>query len=233
MIRAVFFDWFYTLAHFEPQRHLLYKQAFSEVGIDLPPEKIVRSMLITDEYFYAENTKSAVAKRSPEEQLEVYLHYPLAILADAAIDTPEDTSIKILKVVQESFKGTSFALFDDVLPALKLLRKRGLTTGLITNLNRDMPSICRELGLDEYLDFIVTSAEAGVDKPDPTIFTAALKKAGLKAREAVHVGDQYQIDVVGARGVGINPVFIDRYDIYPAVNDCPRIMTLVGLEKHL
>ncbi|GAI20722.1 unnamed protein product, partial [marine sediment metagenome] len=88
-------------------------------------------------------------------------------------------------------------------------------------------------GLEPYLDFVVTSKEAGADKPSPPIFLAALGKAGVNASEAVHVGDQYKFDVIGARGIGISPILIDRYDIYPEVSDCPRIHSLTELAQHL
>ena len=62
---------------------------------------------------------------------------------------------------------------------------------------------------------------------------AALARAGTEASETVYVGDQYQIDVVGARRVGITPVLIDRDDISPQVSDCPRIRSLAELEQFL
>ena len=96
-----------------------------------------------------------------------------------------------------------------------------------------MVSICRELGLEPYLDFVVTPQEVGADKPKPPIFLAALDKARVEASQAVHVGDQYNMDVVGARGVGITPILIDRYDIYPEVSDCPRIHNLSELAQYL
>jgi len=96
-----------------------------------------------------------------------------------------------------------------------------------------MGPICRKLGLEPYLDFVVTSEEAGADKPNPPIFQAALRQARVDASEAIHVGDQYKIDVVGARGVGINPILIDRYDLYPELSDCPRIRNLTELAKYL
>ncbi len=80
---------------------------------------------------------------------------------------------------------------------------------------------------------MVTSEEAGADKPKPEIFLKALEKAGVDASEAVHVGDQYDLDVVGARGVGISPILIDRYDLYPEVDDCPRIRSLTELAQYL
>ena len=127
----------------------------------------------------------------------------------------------------------SFTLFDDVLTTLKILQERNLTLGLLTNFDRDMAPICRQLGLEPYIDFIVTSGEVGTDKPEPPIFLAALQKAGVKASEAVHVGDQYKLDVLGARGVGITQLLIDRYDLYPEVSDCPRIHSLTELAEQL
>jgi len=105
--------------------------------------------------------------------------------------------------------------------------------GLLTNLDRDMVPICRALGLEAYINFVVTSKEAGADKPDSPIFLAALEKAGVNASEAIHIGDQYRFDVIGARTVGINPILIDRYDIHPDISDCPRIQSLTELAQHI
>jgi putative hydrolase of the HAD superfamily len=139
----------------------------------------------------------------------------------------------LLKKAQELYKDLRFAIFDDVLPALKIIKERALTTGLLTNLDRDMKLIYGQLGLEPYIDFVVTSGEAGADKPKPPIFLTALERAGVAAGEAVHVGDQYQIDVVGAQGVGINPMLLDRYNQYPDVSDCPRISSLTELTGYL
>ena len=122
-----------------------------------------------------------------------------------------------------------FVLFADVLPALKELKGRKLVLGLLTNLDRDMKPLCRELGLEPYLDFTVTSAQVGSDKPHPPIFLAALERAGVKAQEAVHVGDQYGMDILGARGVGITAILLDRQNLQTDVTDCPRIQGLAGL----
>ncbi len=233
MIKAIFFDWFYTLAHFEPPRHQLYRQAFREFDIELPPEKVMRGILAADRYLFEENAKSPVTERSPEAQVKLHLHYPKAILTEAGAKAPRDLPLKIIERVREQFKGATFALFDDVLSTLKALKQQNFILGLLTNLTGDVVSICRQLGLEPYLSFVVTAEEAGADKPNPPIFLAALGKAGVNALEAVHVGDQYKLDVIGARAVGINPILIDRYDIYLEVSDCPRIHSLTELAQHL
>lgn len=233
MIRAVFFDWFNTLAHFEPPRAELYSRAFQQFGIELTPKVIMRGILTADLYCFEENARSPVEKRSAEEQAEVYSYYPKAILAEAGVKVAEELPLKILQIVRQQFKDDAVILFDDVLSTLKTLKERRLILGLITNATRDKLALHRKLDLERYLDFVVTSQEAGADKPKLPIFLAALDRARVKAFEALHVGDQYQLDVVGARGAGINPILIDRYDLYPEVSNCPRIRTLTGLTQHL
>ncbi len=190
-------------------------------------------MLTAERYYFEENAKSPLEKRNSQEQIEVYLHYPKAILTEAGIKSPKELPLKILKMVMKEFKGTSFVLFDDVLSTLKPLKERELTLSLLTNLNRDMKPICQELGLEPYINFVVTSGEVGADKPGPQIFLAALQRAGVNASEAIHVGDQYKLDVIGAMGVGITPILLDRYDQYPEVSDCPRIHSLTELTEYL
>jgi putative hydrolase of the HAD superfamily len=233
VIKAVFFDWFNTLTHFEPPRAELYSWAFQQFGIELAPKVIMRGILAADRYYFEESAKSPVEKRSPEEQVEVYSHYPKAILAEEGIKVAEELPLKILKIVQQQFKGDALVLFDDVLSTLKTLKERRLILGLLTNATKDKLSLHRKLGLEGYLDFVVTSQEAGADKPKPPIFLAALDRAGVEAFEAFHVGDQYQLDIVGARGAGINPILIDRCDLYPEVSNCPRIRSLTELAQHL
>ena len=234
MVRAVFFDWFNTLARLDPPREELYHQAFRKFGIEPPFKDIVRGVMAADRYYFEENARSPLAERGREEQMKVYLHYPMAIMAEAGIEAPQDVLVKVLGIVVEKFGKGTFVLFDDVLSTLERLKQQKLVLGLLTNARRDtISSLHQRLGLESHLDFVVTSEEVGADKPKPEIFRAALDKAGVKAAEAVHIGDQYELDVAGARGVGINPILIDRYEIYPEVSDCPRIQSLSELAKYL
>jgi len=233
MIKAVFFDWFNTLARFDPPREELHSQAFREFGIKVTPKELLPGLLIADRDWVEENIKSKVEERSPEEQAEMRIRYQETALARTGISAPKETLIKVVKRVNQLYKGMTFALFDDVLPTLKTLKERKLILGTLTNLAQDMAPICHKLGLEPYLDFVVTSGEVGVDKPQPPIFLAALDRAKVDASEAVHVGDQYKLDVVGARGVGINPILIDRYDLSPEVTDCPRIHSLSEVGEYL
>ena len=233
MIKAVFLDWFNTLARFDPPRAEIHNRALSEFNVETSLDDVKRGLLMADRYWFDENIKSKVSERSPEEQAELGLKYEEILLTGAGVDFTQELLLKMAKRVRELYKSVTFVLFDDVLSTLKELKRQKYILGLLTNLNEDMNTICRRLGLEPYLDFVVTSEEAGSDKPEPPIFLEALRRAGVDASEAIHVGDQYKIDVAGARGVGISPIFIDRYNADPDVTDCPRIHSLSELPKYL
>jgi putative hydrolase of the HAD superfamily len=111
--------------------------------------------------------------------------------------------------------------------ALSLLADRGVRAAVISNSNGSVRSILRDLGLTRYLDFVLDSAEVGVEKPDPRIFQIALEQAGAAASAALYVGDLYSIDVVGARTAGLSAVLLDPGGHW-GERDCPRAPGLLA-----
>ena len=61
----------------------------------------------------------------------------------------------------------------------------------------------RRTGLLEYVDYLVSSAQAGYRKPHPHIYRQVLSLAGRTAKDAVFVGDSLRTDVLGPRRSGI------------------------------
>ena len=80
----------------------------------------------------------------------------------------------------------------------------------VSNWDVSLPEVLERCGLDGALDGVVSSAEAGVRKPDPAIFTPALELAGCAPAEALYVGDTPAEDLAAARAAGIPAVLIDR-----------------------
>lgn len=65
-----------------------------------------------------------------------------------------------------------------------------------------------KLGLADAVDFVVSSEEAGVEKPHPYIFRLALEKLGMQAEEVLMVGDSLDKDILGAQLLGIKALTI-------------------------
>ncbi len=97
----------------------------------------------------------------------------------------------------------------EALSALRRVQAAGLLAGVISNSNGSVRSILEETGLAAHLDFIIDSAVVGVEKPDPRIFQLGLREAGVTSEEAVYVGDLYSVDVLGARGAGLDGMLLD------------------------
>ena len=65
-------------------------------------------------------------------------------------------------------------------------------------------------GMDRYFTSVITSEEAGSKKPDAEIFQYALRKTGALADESIMIGDDLEIDIAGAREMGIDQLFVNH-----------------------
>ncbi len=95
-----------------------------------------------------------------------------------------------------------------------LLRAMGPRYRLAVVSNFDYSPTCRGIlereGIADLFETIVISDEVGWRKPKPVIFETALRRMGLGPDEALFVGDRVDADVIGARGVGMPAVWINR-----------------------
>jgi HAD superfamily hydrolase (TIGR01549 family) len=94
---------------------------------------------------------------------------------------------------------------------LTALRAKGLMIGIVTNNSVDeQVGKIRSLNVERLIDHLVISEEVGFGKPDERIYSVALARAGLKAEEAVMVGDHWENDIVAASRAGIRGVWFNR-----------------------
>ena len=91
--------------------------------------------------------------------------------------------------VETMMSAIRFRAFPDAAPALAELGALGLRLVCVSNWDVSLPEVLERCGLGGLLDGVVTSAEAGVRKPDPAILAPALELAGCAAPEALYVGD--------------------------------------------
>jgi HAD superfamily hydrolase (TIGR01509 family) len=103
-----------------------------------------------------------------------------------------------------------FAPYPDAVPALEGLRELELKRVCVSNWDCSLGTVLERCGLAAHLDGAVSSAEAGAQKPEPEIFEAALRFAGVEALDVVHVGDTREEDIAGAEAAGIRALLLDR-----------------------
>ena len=227
MIQAIFFDLYGTLAGFRPDRFQIQSQACARFGIEVTPDGILRGYALADAFMSEQNAIKPVRTLDSAQRDEFFAEYERRVLRGCGIDVSVQQADEIWRAIREI--PYRMERFDDVLPAMDLLKQQGLTLGLISNMNVPGSELAESMGLTPCLDLAVTSGEVGVEKPHPPIFHEALRRAGVDAEDAVHVGDQLSSDVDGARRVGIKPVLLDRDRNHVGYRDCPRIETLMEL----
>ncbi|MCA1010082.1 HAD family hydrolase [Halobacillus halophilus] len=66
----------------------------------------------------------------------------------------------------------------------------------------------KTLGVQEYIQFVVTSEEAGKEKPHPYIFMSGLRKLGLDREDVIMIGDNFEKDIKGASLLGIKSFWL-------------------------
>ncbi len=114
---------------------------------------------------------------------------------------------------------------------LARLNNEGFPLAVISNNDGYTRDKCRAVGIEDYFFLILDSTVEGVNKPDPRIFQKILTSAGFRPPEVLHVGDLWGCDVLGARNVGINAVWLANPLVTP--DSQPEVKTINRLEELL
>jgi FMN phosphatase YigB (HAD superfamily) len=99
--------------------------------------------------------------------------------------------------------------YDDVAGAITDLRACGLLIGVLPDADTDflLPTIERHA---LTLDAVISSEQHRCDKPHRSFFLAGCALLGVEPADAVYVGDNPRVDVVGARNAGLHTVWLNR-----------------------
>jgi HAD superfamily hydrolase (TIGR01549 family) len=230
-IRTIFFDLGGTLLIMRRDR--IISRILTDSGYPAGPEQVHSA------YFKVEPSWLATyggKKMDGAETEEAYrqLDEMIVRLLFPAKSTEEVESMSRLTRSRWSVveKEVPLELYPDALPTLNRLRSSGYTLGLVSNAPPDTAKVIVSLGLPPYFSTVVVSGVVGVSKPNPEIFRIALNQTGGVAKEAIHVGDVYEADVLGARNAGIKGLLLDRDGTQTGL-DCPRITSLSEIYGHL
>jgi HAD superfamily hydrolase (TIGR01509 family) len=198
--------------------------AAEEHGLTLDVTGIPEGYREADNFMAAQNATGPLRTMSAPEREAFFARYEQIILRHGGADVDEATASAVWETVRR--QKYELAPFADVIPALRELRQSGRTIGVVSNMAEHGDAVAARVGLTEHVDFVVTSQDAGANKPHPPIFLKALARAAADAEDALLVGDSLEADIDGAHGVGIQAVFMDRDDHYSDYSGGPRITAM-------
>jgi len=204
MIKAVFFDAINTIFSPFPSQIGLYKKViFDATGKDFTEDGLepilARAMAETE-----------ALSTSFENSIQQWEYFPMKIAELIGCEASECAAVGDKFRYETWGNPNNYRLYDDILPTLELLRKKGLYIACVSNEDGWLPSFFEHFGITDYFEFILTSAEVQIEKPNPEIFRLALAKTNFNVNEVLFVGDSLISDYEGSQGVGMKSVLIDR-----------------------
>ncbi len=144
------------------------------------------------------------------ESLTALRHRCAEVLRAALPASSALTAVTTESLAEALLESLHFRAFPDVLPTLRALRAAGLRLAVASNWDASLGELLDRLGIGAELDGVATSASVGIGKPDPSVVEAALAFMDAAPAEAVHVGDMFDEDVLGARAAGVEPILLLR-----------------------
>ena len=202
-LKTVSLDLGDTLIYNEPWGYQVISDALKDLGYTVPAKELFRA---------SARVRGRKVKPNPNGNNTPSLE---EIFRELGLSLSEDE----VRLVEERRKSTEKGVFiyDDVIEFLEAVKSLGLTTVLISNaaMNGKGKRYLEDFGLKKYFDRTIFSFEVGRVKPDPEIFKLAIPEGRDKA---IHVGDIYEVDVLGALNAGLKGVLLDRRRAYDEVD---------------
>jgi len=215
-VRAVLFDAGGTLIHVDGER------VSRAAGVPYEAAAFRRAeadAVATIRRFVLERPESRDSERVP-----LYFH---ELVGGLGLTGAEERRAATGRIAEEHRRANLWSLrADGAAETLGTLRDRGYRIAVISNADGRVRGLLEDAGLSPYLEFVVDSAEVGLEKPDPRIFHAATGRLDLPPQACAYVGDIYEIDVLGAERAGLSAVLVGDG---PAPDTVVRVQGLAGL----
>ena len=221
MIKAVVFDWAWTLADLADEDD---RRPFSRMLDFLRGKGIAVPEFESCYDLYRDLFYTMIAESRKNHREACFEHVLNLLLLHFAIDLDGKTTEREILAVYYGEIYAKRKLFPDVKPTLNGLKAAGMPIGIISNTTNPGFMKRREqemLDLHAFFEFSIFSSEVPFRKPHPSIFQTATGYLGLQAKEILYVGDQLINDVAGAQNAGMQAAWINRKGQSRGENDRP------------
>lgn len=199
----------------------------------------VEKSAFREAYVYGERTLAKEKHIYPEDNFRRVLYVKTALQFDYLISKGFlPVGSKGAKDVAERSYAYVLRVLEKTRPVLEKLATH-YPLVLVSNFYGNIHTILEDFGLSTYFSDIVESSIVGLRKPDPAIYALGVERMGLPAQNILVIGDSFSKDVVPAKAVGCQAVWLQGEgwggeEIDPAlpdymISDLTEILTLLHL----
>lgn len=201
--KHIFFDLDHTLWDFETnsQEALLdlYTKHNIEARLNAPVHEFLSAYYEINDALWADYRRGEVTKEALR-----HLRFQRAFHTFGKLD---EETIGIFEQEYMHLAPQKTALLPGTLKLLTALKKH-FHLHIITNGFQETQKVKLSCsGLNAFFEVVICSDQIGVNKPESKIFVEALHRAGAKRSNSLMIGDNLQVDVLGARNAGIDQVY--------------------------
>jgi HAD superfamily hydrolase (TIGR01549 family) len=221
---TIVFDFGDTLATMRPSKENLLRDFLLEQGLDVLIDDIGHAYRIVD---YC-NKQSALKVQSPEKKKDFLLHVNTELMKVLGLSVKGASWPEA--IYQHFSRNRNWELFPEVRQELSRLKDAGHRLGILANWDPGLEKIVERLGILDLFSLVLCSGEIGKEKPDADAFKAVLHGLSAEPEKALYVGNEYEVDVVGALNAGMGAVLIDRQNQMKYA-DCLKVSSLTGINK--
>ncbi|XP_055843133.1 rhythmically expressed gene 2 protein [Episyrphus balteatus] len=123
---------------------------------------------------------------------------------------PEKDALIIAKELVDLYRtDVCWKHLDGASELVCKVRESGKDVGVISNFDPSLPQILKAMNLNNF-DFILTAYDCGILKPNREIFDLALAKYNIRSDQAIHIGNMYDLDYLGAKAAGWSSILISK-----------------------
>jgi putative hydrolase of the HAD superfamily len=197
----VFFDVGGTLLRLTQEPSALFSRILAENGIHVAPADLYRTMR------EVEVDSPGILEPGANSEGAYWRAYDEQILGRLGL---RPTTQVLEEVARRFAKEVELVPFPETKATLAAVRARGYPMGVISNASHGILGDLERTGISGFFEHVVYSQLVRAAKPDRRIFEEALRRFGVSAAMAWHVGDNPLADIQGAAAVGMRPIFVDR-----------------------
>ncbi|XP_023954160.2 rhythmically expressed gene 2 protein-like [Bicyclus anynana] len=125
---------------------------------------------------------------------------------------PTNAKVDVIseKLIEDFKTSSCWEVAEGGVELIRLLKSLGIVVGVISNIDPRLHDILTNLCIDGCFEFVLTSYEVGVCKPDKMIFECAQAKYGksISSSQCLHIGDDLEKDYNGAKAAGWHALLI-------------------------